>query len=84
MGCVNTAIQRRDALRLGVDVAEADTWGMDCYTRRNIQDGGPPRLWMAREISGFEGCFQQSGVHNLGFRHTIAYLGSQNDKQTEE
>ena len=39
VGCVNTAIQRRDALRLAVDVAEADTWGMDCYTRRNIQDG---------------------------------------------
>lgn len=37
--CLNSAIQRRAALRLGRDVAERDTWGMDCYTRRNIQDG---------------------------------------------
>lgn len=37
--CANTAIQRRNALKLGVDVVEGNTWGMDCYTRRNIQDG---------------------------------------------
>lgn len=28
----------RQALIQGVDVVEVDTWGMDCYTRRNVFD----------------------------------------------
>jgi hypothetical protein len=36
--CLNRAVTERRALRLGEDVAEVDSWGMDCYTRRNIQD----------------------------------------------
>ena len=38
--CLNRAVTRRDTLRLGDDVREIDSWGIDCYTRRNIQDGG--------------------------------------------
>ena len=26
-------------MKLGIDVLEQPTWGLDCYTRRNIQDG---------------------------------------------
>uniref|UniRef100_A0A1D2A1F6 SET domain-containing protein n=1 Tax=Auxenochlorella protothecoides TaxID=3075 RepID=A0A1D2A1F6_AUXPR len=36
--CLNRAISQRQTLQLGVDVDERDAWGMDCYTRRNIQD----------------------------------------------
>lgn len=38
-GCLNRAVGSRNALVLGRDVAEVDTWGMDCYTRKNIRDG---------------------------------------------
>lgn len=34
------AVRKREALRMGRDVAEVDTWGVDLYTRRNIFDGG--------------------------------------------
>lgn len=37
--CLNRAITRREALVLGQDLAEINSWGMDCYTRKNIQDG---------------------------------------------
>eukprot|EP00884_Botryococcus_braunii_P008482 jgi/Botrbrau1/17635/Bobra.0166s0066.1 len=36
--CLNRAVTDRRALRPGVDVQEINSWGMDCYTRRNIQD----------------------------------------------
>ncbi|KFM28667.1 putative histone-lysine N-methyltransferase ATXR3 [Auxenochlorella protothecoides] len=36
--CLNRAISQRQTLQVGVDVDERDAWGMDCYTRRNIQD----------------------------------------------
>jgi hypothetical protein len=36
--CLNRAVSKRDAVRLGVDVEEIDSWGMDCYTRKNIYD----------------------------------------------
>ncbi len=29
----------RQVLQLGQDVQEIDSWGLDCYTRKNIQDG---------------------------------------------
>lgn len=32
------AVSERRPLRLGDDVLEVDSWGIDCYTRRNIQD----------------------------------------------
>lgn len=35
---VPTQVVSRQALLPGVDVVEADTWGMDCYTRRNVFD----------------------------------------------
>lgn len=39
--CLNRAVSQRKAVRLGVDVEEINSWGMDCYTRKNIQDGEP-------------------------------------------
>ncbi len=32
------ALAARDVLRPGQDVELADSWGLDCYTRRNIVD----------------------------------------------
>jgi hypothetical protein len=37
--CLNRAVTERHALKVGQDVKEVNSWGMDCYTRRNIQDG---------------------------------------------
>ena len=48
--CMNSAIQRREALRLSADIQEVDTWGMDCYTRRNIHDGKPPSNTFASHL----------------------------------
>ncbi len=31
-------VAARNALRLGHEVSEADTWGMDCHTRKNVVD----------------------------------------------
>lgn len=36
--CLNRAVSHRNAVKIGVDVEEIDSWGMDCYTRKNIQD----------------------------------------------
>ena len=36
--CANTAVSQRRTLQLGVQVAERDVWGMDCYTRRNVHE----------------------------------------------
>ena len=36
--CLNRAVSLRKAVKVGVDVEEIDSWGMDCYTRKNIQD----------------------------------------------
>ncbi len=36
------AVRARQCLVLGQHVVEVDCWGMDCYTRRNIFDGGWP------------------------------------------
>jgi len=36
--CLNRAVSQRNAVKLGIDVQEIDSWGMDCYTRKNIQD----------------------------------------------
>ena len=36
--CLNRAITHRATVKLGEDVEEINSWGMDCYTRRNIQD----------------------------------------------
>ena len=36
--CLNRAVTKRHTVRLGDDVEEINSWGMDCYTRRNIQD----------------------------------------------
>ena len=38
--CANRAISRCSALKMGKDIVESDVWGLDCYTRRNILDGG--------------------------------------------
>ncbi len=38
-GCANRAASMRRVLQLGQDVQEIDSWGLDCYTRKNIQDG---------------------------------------------
>ena len=38
-GCANRAASMRQVLQLGKDVQEIDSWGLDCYTRKNIQDG---------------------------------------------
>lgn len=38
--CLNRSVGQRRPLRLGEDVAEIDSWGFDCYTRRNFFDGG--------------------------------------------
>jgi hypothetical protein len=38
--CLNRAVTERRPLRLGADVREIDSWGFDCYTRRNVHDGG--------------------------------------------
>lgn len=32
------AVSNRKILELGKDIIEAHTWGMDCYTRRNVHD----------------------------------------------
>lgn len=37
--CLNSAIQQKAILKLGEDIVEQDSWGMDCYTRRNVLDG---------------------------------------------
>lgn len=37
--CLNRAVGGRVPCVLGEDVKEIDTWGMDCYTRRNIHEG---------------------------------------------
>lgn len=37
--CANMAVTLRHGLQLGSDVQEIDSWGLDCYTRKNIQDG---------------------------------------------
>ena len=39
-GCANRAASMRQVLQLGQDVKEIDSWGLDCYTRKNIHDGG--------------------------------------------
>ena len=50
-GCLNRSVTRRQTLRLGEDAEEVDSWGMDCYVRRNIMDGGQrERGWLA--VSG--------------------------------
>ncbi|GAB4817034.1 hypothetical protein N2152v2_004080 [Parachlorella kessleri] len=36
--CLNRAVSQRRTLELGVDVKEINSWGIDCYTRRNIRD----------------------------------------------
>ena len=41
--CLNRAVTERRTLQLGPDVREIDSWGIDCYTRRNIHDGAPPQ-----------------------------------------
>lgn len=38
LACLNRAVTRRDTVKIGEDVEEINSWGMDCYTRRNIQD----------------------------------------------
>jgi hypothetical protein len=35
---LSSQVERRACLVPGEDVAEADIWGMDCYTRRNVFD----------------------------------------------
>ncbi|PRW58999.1 putative histone-lysine N-methyltransferase ATXR3 isoform X1 [Chlorella sorokiniana] len=37
-GCLNRSVTARDTVKLGSDVQEVDSWGMDCYVRRNILD----------------------------------------------
>lgn len=32
------AVSERKTLELGRDITEADTWGIDCYTRKNVHD----------------------------------------------
>ena len=39
--CLNRAVTNRQTLQLGIDAQEVDSWGMDCYVRRNIMDGAP-------------------------------------------
>ena len=39
--CLNRSVTERRTLQLGPDVREIDSWGIDCYTRRNIHDGAP-------------------------------------------
>ena len=41
-GCANRAVTLGHALQMGKDVQEIDAWGLDCYSRKNIQDGEPP------------------------------------------
>lgn len=36
--CLNREVSRRNAVKIGLDVEEINSWGMDCYTRKNIQD----------------------------------------------
>ncbi|KAL4445829.1 hypothetical protein ABPG77_009028 [Micractinium sp. CCAP 211/92] len=36
--CLNRAVSARNTLQLGTDAEEVDSWGMDCYVRRNILD----------------------------------------------
>ncbi|KAL4859889.1 Histone-lysine N-methyltransferase [Chlorella vulgaris] len=36
--CLNRAVSNRRILRLGEDADEVDSWGMDCYVRRNVMD----------------------------------------------
>ena len=42
--CGNRAVTLRHSLQLGIDVREIDSWGLDCYSRKNIQDGEPLHL----------------------------------------
>lgn len=44
-GCANRAASMRQVLQLGQDVQEIDSWGLDCYTRKNIYDGGHRHRW---------------------------------------
>lgn len=37
--CLNRSVGQRRPLRLGEDVGEINSWGFDCYTRRNFADG---------------------------------------------
>ena len=37
----------RQVLQLEQDVQEIDSWGLDCYTRKNIQDGMASHLLAA-------------------------------------
>ena len=46
-GCANRAASMRQVLQLGQDVQEIDSWGLDCYTRKNIQDGTASHLLAA-------------------------------------
>jgi hypothetical protein len=36
--CLNRAVTTRQTVKIDEDVEEINSWGMDCYTRRNIQD----------------------------------------------
>jgi [histone H3]-lysine4 N-trimethyltransferase ATXR3 len=36
--CLNRAVTVRQTVKIDEDVEEINSWGMDCYTRRNIQD----------------------------------------------
>ena len=56
--CLNRAVSNRNAVRIGVDVEEIDSWGMDCYTRKNIHDA-------ALESQAF-------GSHTVEDRATVA------------
>lgn len=46
--CLNRAVSERNTLKLGTDAEEVDSWGMDCYVRRNILDG--TFLWQPDNI----------------------------------
>mmetsp|Transcript_22475 Transcript_22475/g.39821 ORF Transcript_22475/g.39821 Transcript_22475/m.39821 type:complete len:1562 (+) Transcript_22475:97-4782(+) len=37
VGCPKSSLGKNNRLDLGKDVKEADMWGLDCYTRKNIQ-----------------------------------------------
>jgi len=36
--CLNRAVTKRETVKMGEDIDEIDSWGLDCYTRRNIYD----------------------------------------------
>ena len=56
--CLNRAVTERRPVRLGQDAEEVDSWGMDCYVRRNIMDGG----W----VDGFSWGREQGGRESRG------------------